>query len=182
MEKNILVLTGSPRSGGNSDQLADAFIRGARQAGHTVVKFATAHKNIKGCRDCKTCFSTGQACSFVDDFNELAPLIEQADMLVLATPLYWFSFPAQLKAAIDKMFAFLIGQKQLKIKSCALLATAGDRSEAGFDGLVASYRMIAGHMGWTEQGRILVGGLLGKDDIAATDALTRAEEWGKSIA
>ena len=57
MSKNILVLTGSPRKNGNSDQLADAFIAGAQRAGHTTVKYTTADKNIKGCIDCKTCFS-----------------------------------------------------------------------------------------------------------------------------
>ena len=182
MAKHILVLTGSPRKGGNSDQLADAFIRGAQQSGNAVVKYATADKKINACVDCKGCFRKGEACSFSDDFNELAPLLEEADMLVFATPLYWFSFPAQLKAAIDKMFAFLIGQKPLQIKECVLLATAGDVNAAGFEGLEASYRMIAGHMGWKDQGRILIGGLLDKKDILKGDALMRAEELGKSIA
>lgn len=181
MSKNILVLTGSPRKGGNSDQLADAFIAGAQQAGHTVVKYVTADKQIKGCRACNTCFSKGTACSFSDDFNELAPLVEQADMIVFATPLYWFSFPVQLKAALDKFFSFLIGQKNLKIKDCALLACAGDKNEAGFDGLVTTYKLIAGHMGWKDKGTILVPGLMAKDDILKTDGLTRGEELGESI-
>ena len=102
MAKNILVLTGSPRNGGNTDQLADAFIAGAQWAGHTVTKYATADKNIKGCMDCKACFANGGVCVIPDDFPTLAPLMEQADMVVFATPLYWFSFPAQLKAAIDR--------------------------------------------------------------------------------
>lgn len=181
MSKNILVLTGSPRKGGNSDQLADAFIIGAQQAGHTVVKYTTADKKIKGCMDCKTCFSKSVACSIPDDFNELAPLVEQADMLVFATPLYWFSFPAQLKAAIDKLFAFLIGQKTLKIKECALIVCAGDKNESSFDGIVTSYKLIAGHMGWKDSGTILVPGILAKDDILKTDGLKRAEELGKNI-
>lgn len=181
MTKNILVLTGSPRKGGNSDQLADAFINGARQAGHKVTKYTTANKNIKGCLDCKTCFSKGVACSIPDDFNELAPLVEQADMIVFATPLYWFSFPAQLKAAIDKLFSFMIGQKPLKIKGAALLVCAGDKNESVFDGIVASYGLIAGHMGWQDIGKILVPGLLAKDDILKTDSLKSAEELGKSI-
>ena len=181
MSKNILVLTGSPRKGGNSDQLADAFIVGAKQAGHTAIKYVTADKEIKGCRACMTCFSKGTACSFADDFNELAPLVEKADMIVFATPLYWFSFPAQLKAALDKFFSFMIGQKTLKIKDCALLACAGDPNEDGFDALVTSYKLITRHMGWKDSGTILVPGLMGKDDILKTDGLTRAEELGKSI-
>ena len=161
--------------------MADAFIAGAQQAGHTTVKYTTADKAIKGCIDCKTCFSKGVACSIPDDFNELALLVEQADMLVFATPLYWFSFPVQLKAAIDKLFAFLIGQKTLKIKECALLVCSGDKNESGFDGIVASYKLITGHQGWKDSGIILVSGVLGKDDILRTDGLKRAKELGESI-
>ena len=179
--KNILILTGSPRTGGNSDQLAEAFSKGAQQAGHTVIRYTTADKNIKGCRDCKTCFSKGRACSIPDDFNELAPLVEQADMIVFATPLYWFSFPSQLKAAIDKLFSFIIGQKPLKIKECALLVCAGDTNNSSFEGIVASYKLIAGHMGWKDDGSILVPGILAKDDILKTDGLKRAEKLGGSI-
>jgi multimeric flavodoxin WrbA len=181
MSKNILVLTGSPRKGGNSDKLADAFIAGAQQAGHTAVRYATADKNLKGCIDCKTCFSKGVACSVPDDFNELAPLVEQADMIVLATPLYWFSFPAQLKAAIDKFYAFLIGNRELKIKECALLVCAGDNDESCFDGVEASYRLIARFLNWKDSGTIFVPGLHGKDDILKTDGLKRAETLGKNI-
>lgn len=181
MSKNILVLTGSPRQGGNSDKLADAFIAGARQAGHTTVRYATAGKNIKGCIDCKTCFSKGVACSVPDDFNELAPLVEQADMLVFATPLYWFSFPTQLKAAMDKLYAFLIGDRALKIKECALLACAGDDDMSSFDGIEASYRLIARFLNWKDSGTILVPGLHENDDILKTDGLKRAEALGKSI-
>ena len=86
MSKNILILTGSPRKGGNIDKLADAFISGAEQAGHTAVKYATATKNIMGCKACNRCFSKGTACVFSDDFNELAPLVEQADRIVFAMP------------------------------------------------------------------------------------------------
>lgn len=181
MSKNILVLTGSPRKGGNSDKLADAFIAGAQQAGHTTQKYTTADKKIKGCMDCKTCFSTGVACSIPDDFNELAPLVEQADMIVFATPLYFFSFPGQLKDAIDKFFSFYFGKRALKIKDCALLACAADPNESSFEGLVTSYKLIAGHWSWKDNGTILVSGVHDKDDILKTDGLKRAEELGKNI-
>ena len=181
MSKNILILTGSPRKGGNSDKLADAFISGARQAGHTTVKYVTAQKNIKGCIDCKTCFSKGTACSFPDDFNELAPLVEQADMIVFATPLYRFTFPAQMKLALDKFFSFLIGGKTLKIQEGALLVCGGDPDPSCFEGIVASYKLLAKHMKWQDAGTILVPGVNGKDDIVTTDALARAETLGKNM-
>jgi multimeric flavodoxin WrbA len=181
MAKNILILTGSPRKGGNSDKLADAFIAGAQQAGHTTVRYTTADKNIKGCIDCKTCFTKGVACSVPDDFNGLAPLVEQADMIVFATPLYWFSFPTQLKAAIDKFYSFFIGKRELKIKECALLVCAGDSDESCFEGIVASYKLIARFLNWKDSGTILVPGLHGKDDILKTDGLDRGEALGKGM-
>ncbi|WP_371380192.1 flavodoxin family protein [Sporomusa aerivorans] len=181
MAKNILVLTGSPRKGGNSDKLADAFIAGARQAGHTTVKYTTADKKINGCLDCKTCYSKGGACSIPDDFNELAPLLEQADTLVFATPLYWFSFPVQLKAAIDKFYSFFIGKRALKIKDCILLVCGGEEDEYHYEGIIKSYKLIANFLSWKDSGIIIVPGLHDKDDILKTDGIARAETLGKSL-
>jgi multimeric flavodoxin WrbA len=181
MSKNILVLTGSPRKGGNSDKLAEAFISGAQHAGHTTVKFVAAQKTIKGCRDCGTCFSKGTACSFSDDFDELAPLVEQADMIVLATPLYWFTFPAQMKTAMDKLHSFFVGGKALKIQECALLVCGAYPDPSWYEGIVSSYKLIAKHMKWRDAGTIVVPGVHGKDDIATSDALARAEALGQSL-
>ncbi len=181
MSKNILVLTGSPRKGGNTDKLATAFIAGAQQAGHTTVTYSTADKKIKGCIDCKNCFKKGTACSMLDDFNELAPLLEQADMVVFATPMYWFSFPAQLKAAIDKFYAYLISQKTWKIKECALLVSGGVDDETKFEGIVKSYKIIAEFLNWQDRGIVIVLGLHDKDDVLKTDGLKKAEVLGKSI-
>ena len=120
--KNILILTGSPRVGGNSDLMADAFQKGAESAGHKVVRYEAGRNAILPCRACEACFSNGKACVWDDRFsNELAPLIEEADVIVLATPLYWFTFPAQLKAAIDKMYSFIIGERNIAGKEAFLL-------------------------------------------------------------
>ncbi|GEP64478.1 hypothetical protein CBE01nite_22460 [Clostridium beijerinckii] len=84
----------SGRVGGNSYLLSEAFIKGAIQSDHEVVKYEVGKKNIKGCIACDTCFSKGTPCSFDDDFNALAPKIEKADVIVFATPLYWYTFPS----------------------------------------------------------------------------------------
>ncbi|HEY3424690.1 MAG TPA: flavodoxin family protein [Negativicutes bacterium] len=182
MSKNILVLTGSPRKGGNTDKLADAFIAGARQAGHTTVTFTTADKHIKGCIDCQTCFSKGSACSVPDDFANLAPLLEQADIVVFATPLYWFTFSVQLKAAIDKFYSFVIGKRPLKVKESMLLVCGGGTDSNTYDGIVKSYKLIADFLNWKDSGIVIVPGLHDKDDILKTDGLKRAETLGKNIA
>lgn len=181
MKKNILVLTGSPRKGGNSDLMADAFIKGAVSIGHEVVKFETATKSINGCKACNTCFSKGVACSFKDDFNELAPLLEKADAIVFVTPLYWYSFPTQIKAAIDKLYAFIIGEKSLKIKESLLLVCGEVKDEKVFDGIVKSYELIANDRKWIDRGKLIVSGVNNKGDIYKTDALEKAEKFGRSI-
>ncbi|CAB1248738.1 Flavodoxin family protein [Ruminococcaceae bacterium BL-6] len=181
MSKKVLVLTGSPRKGGNSDLMADAFIKGARAAGHTITKYEAGLKKINGCKACNRCYSKGAACVFEDDFNTLAPLMEQSDILVLATPMYWFSFPAQLKAALDKMYALLIGGRQSRIKESILLACAETEEEADFDGLVKTYELIASYQKWMDLAHLLIPSVAEKGDILHTDALKKAEELGLSV-
>ena len=180
-KKNVLVLTGSPRIKGNSDLLADAFIKGARDAGHNAVKCETAQKHVMGCKACDTCYSKGKPCSFDDDFNNIASLIEQADVIVLATPMYGFTFPAQLKAVMDKMYAFLVGQRKLKIKESILLVCAGAGNKSKFDGIVTTYRLITEFYDWTNKGCLIVPGVLNKKDILSTDYLNAAEKMGYNI-
>ncbi len=105
--KNIVVITGSPRKGGNSDKMANAFIKGAASRGHKLAKIAAADMNIHGCRACDACYSTEKPCIFHDDFNQIAGAILEADVIVLATPMYWFSFSAQIKALIDRWYSLM---------------------------------------------------------------------------
>ncbi len=181
MGKKILVLTGSPRKGGNSDLMADAFMKGAQTVGHTVTKYEAGLNKINGCKACNRCYSKAEACVFEDDFNTLAPFLEGSDMLVLATPMYWFTFPAQLKAALDKMYALLIGGRQSNIKESILLACAETEEMADFDGLVRTYELIASYQKWTDRARLLIPSVAEKGDILQTDALKRVESLGLSI-
>lgn len=179
MSKNILVITGSPRKGGNSDALAEAFIKGAKAQGHTVTSF-NATKKIGGCKACDTCWSKGQACSFTDAFTDLEPLLEQADAVVFVTPLYWFGFSAQIKAAIDRTYAYISPKtaRPLKIKESALIACAGDTDVHVFDGLVLTYEIMLKYMQWHNAGILTVPAVLEKGDVFKTDALEKAEQFG----
>lgn len=181
MSKNILVLTGSFRRRGNSDLLADAFIDGAKSAGHNVVKFETAEKNIEGCKACDKCFTKGRACFFSDDFNELAPIVMNSDLLVISTPLYWFSFPSKLKAAIDKFYSFLIGNVTLKVKESLLIVCGAAENQEEFQGITKSYESIADYMKWANKGTITVMGMHKKGEVLKTDWLKKIEEIGKNI-
>ncbi len=179
--KNILIITGSPRKNGNSELLADAFIRGAQNAGHLTTKFQAGKKNIRACIACNKCYTKGKACIFNDDFNSLAPLIENADVIVFSTPLYWFSFPAQIKTAIDKIYALFIGKRDIKIKECVLLVCAETGDMNDFDGIVRSYELIYSYTKWTNRGIQLVPHVNEEGDILRTDALVKAEEFGRKL-
>ena len=180
MIKNILVITGSPRKKGNSTLLAEAFIKGAKAKGHEVTTFDAAAKNIKGCKACGSCWSKGRACVFTDGFTELEPLLEQADAVVFATPLYWFSFSAQIKAAIDKMNAYDSEKvlRPLKVKEAALLVCGAGEDERIFDGIIATYKSMLKYLGWRDNGIITVTGVQEKGDILKTEALASAEKSG----
>ena len=178
----VLVLTASPRNKGNSLLLAEAFIKGASKAGHKVTCFDTTTKVIKGCIACDACYLKGQPCVFNDDFNELAPLMEKASVIVLSTPLYWFTFPTQLKAALDKIYAFMLGRRKISRKKCLLLACGGEENIDIFDGLVRTYELMAGYLKWRNIGTILVPGMNEQRDIEKTDALEKAEALGLKLA
>jgi multimeric flavodoxin WrbA len=178
MSKNILVLTGSPRKHGNSEAMADAFITGAREAGHTATKFRAADKDIAGCRACETCFSKGTPCSLRDGFSELEPLLEQADMLVFCTPIYWFGMTAQIKAAIDRIYAY--HEHSLPIRESALLVCAGDTDRRVFASAVEQYKNTLWYLGWQDKGMLIVPDVNDIGDIQKTDALSQAGDMGRS--
>lgn len=100
----ITVLTGSPRRNGNSTYLAEQFIKGAEEQGHEVFRFDCAFRQVEPCRACNRCGMDGP-CISNDDFQELRPHLIGADMVVFATPMYYFGFSAQMKRVIDRFYA-----------------------------------------------------------------------------
>lgn len=105
MSKKVLILSGSPRKGGNSDILCDEFAKGATEAGHNVEKIRVSEKNIHPCIACYHCSKNSGACVFKDDMAEILQKMIDADVLVLASPVYFYSIDAQLKAVIDRTVA-----------------------------------------------------------------------------
>ena len=103
--KNVLILSGSPRKGGNSDLLCDEFMRGAKEAGNNVTKINVASKKIAPCHACYFCREHGGECAYKDDMAEILQAMIDADVLVLASPVYFYSIDAQLKAVIDRTVA-----------------------------------------------------------------------------
>ena len=174
MSKKIVVITGSPRKQGNSFAMTEAFIRAAGTKGHTVTRFDAAMRNVGGCRACETCFKTGKACSFDDDFNVLAPAILEADAVVFSMPVYWYSIPAQIKGVIDRLFSFVVGGKDIAGKECALIACCEENDMSVFDGVRVPLERSAALMKWDMVGEVLVPGVLKIGDIENTDGCQQA--------
>jgi multimeric flavodoxin WrbA len=106
MRKNVLIIKSSPRKHGNSSVLADQVALGAKGKGAEVESFRVNDMNIHTCDACDSCQETNGVCVIQDDMQLLYPKIQQADVLVLASPIYWFTFSAQLKLCIDRWYAF----------------------------------------------------------------------------
>ncbi len=176
MNKKIVVITGSPRKNGNSFAMADAFIRAAQANGHTVTRFDAAFQKVDGCRACETCYKTGKACSFDDDFNKLAPSILEADGVVWVTPVYWYSYPAQIKSVIDKLYSLCVGGKDVAGKECALITCCEENDLSVMDGVRIPYERTAALLKWKSVGEVLVPGVLNEGDIGQTDGCQKAAE------
>lgn len=176
MGKNIVVITGSPRKNGNSFAMTDAFIDEAKKNGHTVTRFDAAMMNIGGCHACETCYKTGKACSFDDDFNIIAPEILKADAIVFTMPVYWYSIPAQIKGVIDKIYSLVVGGKDISGKECALIACCEEDDMTVLDGVRIPVERTAALNKWKMVGEVLVPGVLNVGDIDKTEGCKLAAE------
>ncbi len=174
MGKKIVVITGSPRRNGNSFAMTDAFIQAAKANGHEVTRFDAAMKSVGGCRACETCFKSGKACSFDDDFNTIAPAILEADAVVFTMPVYWYSIPAQLKGVIDKLFSFVVGGKDISGKECAMIVCCEEEDLSVMDGVRVPLERSAALMKWKMVGEVLIPGVLNAGDIDKTDGCKQA--------
>lgn len=159
--REILLVLGSGVKGGNTDRLADAFIRGCEQAGHTVHKVFLGD-GLSGCRGCGACqVDSGKGCILADKMQEIYPLFARCDTVVLASPLYFWTISASLKAFIERLYAVSKGD-EYPHKDSFLLMTAGDDSFWTFEMALSYYRFAIGAIGWSDLGSCLAGGCSGK--------------------
>lgn len=173
---NITVITGSPRKKGNSFAMADSFIEEARSCGHNIERFDAAFLKIGGCHACQTCYKTGKACSFDDDFNTIAPSILKADAVVFVLPTYWYSIPAQIKGVIDRLYSLVVGGKDISGKKCGLIVCCEENDPSVMDGVRIPLERSAALLKWQMAGEVLIPGVLNIGDIANTDGCRQAAE------
>lgn len=133
---NILVLNGSPRPQGTTAQMVTAFADGAREKGHHVAIEVICQRKITGCLACEYCHTKGNRhCIQNDDMQEIYPLLDEAEMLILASPIYYHGFSGQLQCAVNRIYAL---DKPKKLKKAALFLSSGD--EDVYDGALYEYR------------------------------------------
>lgn len=178
MSKKVLILSGSPRKNGNSDILCDQFAKGACESGHTVEKIRVAEKNIGYCKACYACKATGK-CAIDDDMAEILQKMIDADVIVLASPVYFYSIDAQLKTLIDRTVARWL---EVKNKEFYYIVTAAENEKSAAETTVACFRGYADCVeGAKEMGVIYGIGAYEKGEIKNLPAFTEAYEMGITI-
>ena len=176
---NILILSGSPRKGGNTELLVEAFVKGASQKHHVDVVSVHDYK-VNPCMGCNACFkSESNSCVQKDDMPLIYEKMAVADMLVIASPVYFYGLSAQLKAVIDRFHNPIRDTYHIK-KTALLLVGAASLPEL-FDGILAQYRLCLNFFKLEDAGRVLVRGVKDKGDIQNTEAIQKANELGLNI-
>lgn len=179
MSKNVLIISSSPRRGSNSEALCRAFAEGAECAGHHVELISLREKNISFCRGCLACVQT-QRCVIADDAREIADKMLRADVLVFATPIYYYEMSGQLKTLLDRMNPLY--SADYAFRDVYMLTTAAEDDER------VPERAEAGLTGWTDcfprsrlAGTVFAGGVTGTNEMAGHPALDKARELGRNI-
>ena len=175
----IVVLEGSPNKNGSSNMLADSFIRGAKEAGHSVQVIDAAHADIHPCIGCIRCGYEGP-CVQKDDMETIRRTILDADMMVFVTPLYYYGMSAQLKTLIDRFCAFNSSIQRKRMKS-ALLTVAWNSDSWTFDALEAHYKTLVRYLNLKDQGMVLGRGCGTTSMTKHSGYPEKAYELGRSL-
>lgn len=177
MSKTILLISASPRTNSNSDMLCDEFMRGAREAGHDAEKIRLAEKTINYCTGCCSCMGGKGSCVQQDDMAEIHAKVLAADVLVLATPVYFRSFNAQMKTFIDRVCPIYT---KIRNKDMYFVISAAGGS-LPVNSTVESFRVFTGCLhGIREKGTIAVTGVWDEGGAKGTQAMTQAYTMGKN--
>lgn len=177
--KKVFIVSSTPRNGGNSDILAEEFARGAKDAGHSVEKVNLRDTDLKFCIGCLAC-QTREACVLKDGMNELYPRIQSADVLVFATPVYFYEMSGQLKTFLDRLNPLF--PRENAFREIYLIAAAADAEESAMNGAVY------GLQGWIDcfDGVRLAGvvrgtGVTEAGEVRGTASCKEAYQMGKCV-
>lgn len=175
---NVLAISASPRKNGNSDVLCDQFLNGAKESGATVNKIRLAEKKISPCVACYGCMDTG-ICVKKDDMAEIQQAMVDADVIVLATPVYFYCMNAQMKIMIDRCLA---RYQEMVGKKIYFIATAADPQHSALDETLAGLRGFLHCLPDARECGIIYGtGTWDKGDVYKHPALELAYKMGKEV-
>lgn len=178
--KKVLILEGSPRLNGNSCILSDEFARGADETGCTVEKIPVARKRVGGCLGCNACYKDDGVCVQKDDMEEIRKKMLAADVIVLASPIYFYSMTAQLKAVIDRSYAFF---SQLAGKTFYFIISCAAPDAALTETMQAALRGFTCCVPDSVEGGVILGtGANDAGDIRNSPAMDQAYRMGRSLA
>jgi multimeric flavodoxin WrbA len=179
MSKKVFIVSSTMRKGGNSEILADQFAKGAIDGGNEVKRINLRDINLKFCTGCLYCQSHDK-CVLNDDINGLLKEVQMSDVLVFATPIYYYEMSGQLKTFLDRMNPLY--PRNNKFTDVYLLATAADGDLSATDGAVK------GIHGWIEcfdgvefKGLVFGGNAEGIGEVNSSDAPQRAYQMGKNV-
>lgn len=176
MGKNVLILSASPRKGGNSDLLCDRFLAGAREAGHRVEKIRVADKDINYCTGCGACFESG-TCVQEDDMAGILDRMIAADVIVLATPVYFYSMNGQMKTLIDRTCP---AYTRITDKDLYFILAAADTARKNLERAVEGFRAFTFCLtGAREKGIVYGTGAWNIGDIQGSPAMQQAYDLGR---
>ena len=179
MSKKVLILSGSPRKGGNSDLLCDEFLRGAQKSGNQVEKVFLRSKKVAPCNACYYCKNSGGKCAIPDDMAEILDKMQAADVIVMASPVYFYSIGAQMKAVIDRSVA---RWTNIPNKEFYYIMTAAEDSDTVMDCTLECFRGFAACLdGAQEKGVIYGKGVYEAGAIKGLPAMREAYEMGKQV-
>ena len=177
---NIVILNGSMRRGGNTELLAEAFARGAGLHNHVEI-LSVADYQVNPCLGCNACFQRpGNSCVQQDDMQRIYPKLRDADMLLLASPVYFYGISAQLKAVIDRLHTPM--RDSFRIRRTGLLLVGAATLPELFDAILMEYQLTCNYFQLQHVGQVLVRGVREKGDIIrAGDTLQQAYDLGESM-
>ena len=176
----IAVLIGSPRKNGNTEILANSFISGVDKQKNSIEVIHVIGKKVNGCIACDYCYRDSQHnCVQKDDMQEIYEKLKDADVIVIATPIYFYGISSQLKCIIDRLHNPI--RNTFKVKELVLLAVCADTIPTVFDSVQTMYSLILSYFSLKDAGVITVYGVSDKGDILGNPALTEATKLGESF-
>lgn len=179
MTKKVLILSSSPRRGGNSDTLCDEFMRGAKESGNQVEKIFLKDKHINYCTGCSVCSMHGKPCPQKDDANEIVEKMIAADSIVMATPVYFYTMSAQMKTLIDRTCARYL---EIKDKEFYFIISAAETSIPMMERTIEGFRGFLDCLeGPKERGVIYGVGAWKVGEINDKASMGEAYEMGKKV-